>query len=1476
MLSIFFSHCSEQHLGRILERLRSPPGHSDCYYTSLESIATDLHAIVENCMLYNSPESAIVTTCNDMISSLKKSIAALINQYEREGKSQERPKLDTVSKTGNNNLGRVKNTVTTIPQDLNMPFKFAIQGNYQPFDPNLPRVEDDNSEQSLGWIPQCGDVVLYSTSKHRDFVQSHQDSLSIEHLNVPDIRQAINTNGKDTGDNVSMFKGENQHIEKDCQPEEDGFLCQAQSHWLEGMIVSVRSGFPCTRNLKEGPEQFPTSTIVFIVELRLRYTLVQNSIVVCWSPNKSTSQLSFLRPVGVTAEEGVKILPGDVSVIANANIPMGASICLDFLKRRCLNGVPADKIDRDQALEKAQRGSAVHSGTRLPTFGDFLAPPRCPVSSNETRTRGIKKGIDEGTIVAMNKLADTGYLPLWTRDVIDSQQEKIEHSVPLRHETLLPFPNLCLELVRLRIVHGYYRTPMAILNDMSESYISTVFFLLYGPSTRSKDRISIRRLAKYLASPKGNGKFSKSSTNKKGKENADDHNVQKTAPAKQSYRETKETLLDEFSPEEMALIDRICRIRKTHAFAFVCLTATTQVERLFCFRFKSTVHPPPKAPEEPSGSNFPTVSYNGEQLAAIGKIRYLLKAAGKDPGRNRFKFAYSGKYRIRIKCYDHVIASRGQLEYQSDGTTLFEPAYAVACTSDRPDISVRITVSGSTICGEQFVCPPSTSPSASTIQTDIAEQVNSTAPTELSTKVAIYGKDTIELDWQTVEKNEHLARALFGQPGIRFPCVRCQVQGASFVVCRIRRGHSNLDFGLEENFKGSGGIDAALLQPWNAAIAKPVDSTSAKIEPEEGTTAIETGVTEHSTSATTAEWEKQATEWKGCLAKAEEAYKLSAILCTQADLLFNAEIRLSDEFICETFPLDPEDGHYIYCTVCGLSGNLVCCDAPGCPNVVHPKCIGIDLKDLPDDDDWYCPKCVARGAGMNKSATCEDALSTRKDVEVATREQRFSPNCAPPKLDFPSKDPRGETTSPAASQKETSLEATIAADPDPKPEEMTKSLPPNRDGPMATSEASPPSKTNGRALSHTEGCVASSAGSVHHVPADTVVVPPNSAQQQATANSQQADPSLLHVMTDDEVDEKLSIVSDILTDLRVIRDPSGNESNSRDEENVGDNGEDDGRDRHDEDGRRSMTTATTTTTGQTGKRGRPRKSPELDNLPDQAKRFLKDKRISSGDAFLAIPTSELSEELNRWRISNDMKPLAGSGSQSVVSSWKGIVRRAAGAGGLGERAATDGSTRVVSDAVTEPPHPDRAPSIVQKRGPSSSASEGKQMSVQLTEPSSPPPRSRKSIEKRAAAAAEASEAITRRESLSSETKRIGRPPERPIRVSSSSKDESDRRTITPLDSLPTLGRDFCAWAGITDPQDLVDRKAGDLAEDFKEYRKKEHLPALNGSGNSAYVSAWKSRVRRELAFASAKDTGEIRREESKGKFCLPPVHHNVL
>ena len=62
-----------------------------------------------------------------------------------------------------------------------------------------------------------------------------------------------------------------------------------------------------------------------------------------------------------------------------------------------------------------------------------------------------------------------------------------------------------------------------------------------------------------------------------------------------------------------------------------------------------------------------------------------------------------------------------------------------------------------------------------------------------------------------------------------------------------------------------------------------------------------------------------------------------------------------------------EDSNLDNCVLCGLGGNLICCD--GCPAAVHLRCIGETAKSIPDGE-WLCAECRMGSRGEHRISCC--------------------------------------------------------------------------------------------------------------------------------------------------------------------------------------------------------------------------------------------------------------------------------------------------------------------------------------------------------------------------------------------------------------------------------------------------------------------------------------------------------------------------
>jgi hypothetical protein len=516
----------------------------------------------------------LVAHCNDIVKQCQRNIKAIIqNLYV---------------KIERNDLGgAAKRNAIAIPSDLNTPYKGNVHGDW------LKQIAPDGTCVEVGkrtrhgaassWIPQAGDSILYSRSNHSAFVYGHRDSLADVQCNVPQF-QKIETEEKKNSTAEENTNGEcaTLHENKRSSEEngEDDSFEKTSSHWMKGTVVSVRSSFP--RNMTDKiKESFTIVTPILIVELRLQYSRCDRTMFVCWRPclfsKLDTSKCkacnntkdSFLKPAWISSTDEIQILPPDSSQghEFTLSLPKDTIIsiekCFDFLKHRCINGINQDAfaVNPDSALENAERGVTINLNSQsIPSYIDFFSP-----LDAKYVTRGIKKAEYTDT----KNLSSVGYMPLWS---LEAQHPTLtEKNKTLRHDSRMSFPSLCLELIRLRITSGYYRNIRSVVNDISESYISSVLYLLSEPSTRKNDRISIRKIARFCLSSKGNGKISKIPIKKISKKKKNNEEVAAPAPApastdkKQSKKGSQESLLDGLSDEEKALTRQIFQIRKYHA-----------------------------------------------------------------------------------------------------------------------------------------------------------------------------------------------------------------------------------------------------------------------------------------------------------------------------------------------------------------------------------------------------------------------------------------------------------------------------------------------------------------------------------------------------------------------------------------------------------------------------------------------------------------------------------------------------------------------------------------------------------------------------------------------------------------------------------------------------------------------------------------------------------------------------------------------
>jgi len=1124
-------------------------------------------------------------------------------------------------KTSESDLGGGKKQALVFPYDLNTPYEGNINGEWlQQFTPFLATSQGEKvtrKASSSTWIPQCGESVFYSRNNHSKFIDGHINSLDEVQCALPEIRRGNSShNDTSTQDHEHMKQSE---------------TIQNKDDFLKGTIVSVRTSFPKpvkNRNV----ESFPVVTPILIVELRLNCSLSAESIIVCWRPcHFSTLEASKCKACGLSQDSFLKPawMPTDGTQITTTNsaridIPLSLSKdivnsivrCFDFLKQRCIDGISPDSVNADVAFEKAENGVTANFDSRfLPSYPDFF-------SSSEIKY-GIRWNKKTGNKTTLRTLSEAGYMPLWS---LNTLQKHDGRNAP-RYESLMPFPSLCLELVRLRISSGYYKSLSAVVNDITEAYIASVFFLLSDPSTHITDQISSRKIAKHLMSAKRNGKIAKIYVKKKSKKKRDSNETQ-TAKNQNiiskvtQWKGRKEVGFETFSEEEEIIIQQIIQIRKYHAAAIVFALESNHAEKIFCLA--KTVESAQASDVIPDIDAIENAHIAPDQLEGITKIRSLLLAVGRELGRNRFKFVDRNTYKLKIKCGGQYFTENGRIETADKDSIMFQPRSIMVSLPDGAQTKLRIRCRNEYIHGDKkrvFDQLIARAPSAaSNATTHLMPQIRNSKDSYHSTMV---GRDSIMFTLADLKKNNELVQSLFGSPGRMHPCIRCQCIGESMLSCRVQKFHSNPDFDLVENFKGTSGVNSLFI-PWKQgnegmsviSNSETQDVQIMKVERKAIT------ANSHETDKNLEELVSKETQAKELIAavvkqlsaarrnfdNANKIYELATYLHSQAILLYDKEVKLSEEFISTTFPFDPKDNHYTFCIHCGCAGDLLVCD--GCSNVSHPKCAG--LEDVPEGD-WFCHKCIAKKAIISA-------------------------------MDLNSDEINGET-SRSGKQSNTETEGRAVGEKSEFSTTIEKGTNQCTDGEKEDEDDCCRKTNSSRAIEHQPGHSSAAAAAaaaendtktnqlekdVHAAKTDA-----KPAENAATTVSTQKEelnqkPSQPEI-DDDEFEHKESELDKLLTNLLDQRfevksnAKQNKEQKSSDEKNT-------------------------------------RTSDPMEVLGGgYIRKFLSFIMIESAEQLFKTKSGLIAKDLVLWREEKGMKPLAGKGCISAVCLWKRMVRGAAGA-----------------------------------------------------------------------------------------------------------------------------------------------------------------------------------------------------------------------
>jgi len=944
---------------KILRRLRSPSNKKMCFYRGVEPLLSDIGLILENCLLYNSPDSEVVETGTRVISSLKEAVLQVsrnhfqeLQEVSKADEDRRRLVLRTCGIVGQNLGANAENrpnsaNIPAVVNTIKNPFKEKLDQAW------LQGIDSSSSSHNELCIPRAGDKILYSRQYHSFFVKGHYRSLEPFQCIVPALPESENEAHSSNPDLAASAD---------------------VSDWLSGSVIWVRAAFPKAPSKKTGAEDadtFLTSSTLMVLRVRFDSQSEDDGQVIFWRPclfpcDKTESNgvcaacglsraASFLRVESSPTEDANRA--GEATLTPNRLSSIDK--CISLLKRKCIRSESPAELDPNFTKKSVRQGFIVppaRIGSKtLPSFEDLFT--RGIASSEETKvgTRGISDTRELGSEAP--SLVEYGFLPQWVSTSIVQSFERL--SV---HETVSPWARLSLELVLLRLKNGYYHQTAAIQNDIIEAYVSTVYLLLLEAAGRRKGPVSFRRIARLV------------STNRKKADN----------PNEATHGESQEED-DPIALEESAWASRIRKIRDVHSMALLSVTDSSRIERLLGLASYEI----PARIQSRELADVPKV--DPVRTEAFQTIKLISSALGRDQNRNTFGALKSDDSNKKPAIPQMKVMVVCDGDYVSNASYSRRQEFVTAERGGKLE-RVRMTIGGKTVSRLLPLRMPDpslgggiysdehsqTSDSCFSVRVNIEcngtriRQGNQSSAVASLSFPGLGDRNVVRLVGYSLtfkkadyEGSDTLVRFLYGRPGRMQPCARCQCYKRSLFSCRVKRGHSNVDFDWISTFKGKGGLDGILLA-LNAKNDVEIVDGAQDAHLENGTVEKVTNKKEEDDNAegrpktsneeTSQEENKRReaedTETLKRLRKAKATLSLAQSVLKDAENYSKAPPRFSKEFIAEAFPVDPTDGHYHYCIVCGLSGDLLCCD--GCSNVVHNHCVS--LGEVPEGD-WFCEEC---------------------------------------------------------------------------------------------------------------------------------------------------------------------------------------------------------------------------------------------------------------------------------------------------------------------------------------------------------------------------------------------------------------------------------------------------------------------------------------------------------------------------------------
>jgi len=802
------------------------------------------------------------------------------------------------------------------------------------------------------WIPQPGDKILYNAQMHLQFVSGHSLSLSDDHQILPIVAP----------EPYSLIS-------------QDG-PASISPYWMYGTITKVQPVFPKTLCKDDSNLSIDNNYPTLAIGIKFHYFwLSDREQVINWRPcglfdpinaksscrdedftdygkanEKDTRDigslcprchlsytLSFLLPAW--SRESLRIIPPFPTSSLNTVNPPGVierikiSVAHSFeeIKKRCIEGVRVGTLDETSDIWLFERFMQTnHLPTRLQSIFDDL---------EEATVSNISRHGD-----ADARLRSMNYFPSCSSKIVSEVNERSPY-----HWQTMP---LCIELVHKRVMNGYYRSTYAILHDIFESLLSCSLMIFHesigsrGVTPNSVMKITSQSLLSIIDDLRPSESLDSSPVNlnantieSSGHAQHELHFMSSTEIIKQLRGKVR--LTDKhLNHKESALMKHVNSTLEFHAMTLACVLDCYSAE-LALGSYTAPLHIKDQA-------NVSTAYPRNQTLKIVDGLLASLA-----PERSQLKIP---DVKVKIKIVDTHFLDVDQ-SFDENKDTYLHHDEGAQCDTE-------------------------------TANTDpiYDKGRKETGFIDLNTPVATFS-------FNDYHQNEKLGQALFCSNGARSVCARCKLGFKSLIWCRATSGHLNPDFVFSDYLHTLGGVDGlvSLLSTGKVPDRNmniPVPSSNKDVDPVvEANIPVQTSSNQTIVQGQLPESQKLEVDRIAILKKAESAFELANKLLEHTTFLLNGEVELSEEFIRDTFPIDPADGHYEVCIKCGKGGDVLCCES--CPTVSHYNCVG--LATVPEGD-WACWKCVRKvnNASLDGTVLSNESLSDLSEMIDSLRSIRWT------------------------------------------------------------------------------------------------------------------------------------------------------------------------------------------------------------------------------------------------------------------------------------------------------------------------------------------------------------------------------------------------------------------------------------------------------------------------------------------------------